>query len=136
MFLSYGHADATPIDPEPVINKHITEPTLAGIVTGAVGVLLLIIIIPILICHTNKRRKDRIKKDIEKNQRRHISGNESLIGDREDYKTISPSGDDISGACFRAKSLFDRALLSKKIYKGLFYTGADLDIPTALLVGC
>ena len=110
--MSYGRADAAPIDPEPVINKHITEPTLAGIVAGAVGILLLIIIIPIVICQTNKRRKDRIKKDVERNQRRHISGNESLIRDGEDYKTISPSGDDISGGSFRAKSLFDRALLS------------------------
>ena len=95
--MSYGHTDAAPIDPEPVINKHITEPTLAGIVTGAVGILLLIIIIPIVICQTNKRRKDRIKKDIERNQRRHRSGNESLIGDEEESKTISPSCDDISG---------------------------------------
>ena len=110
--MSYGHTDAAPIDPEPVINKHITEPTLAGIVTGAAALLLLIIIIPIVICHTNKRRKDRIKKDMERNQRGHRSGNESLIGDVEDYKTISPSGDDISGGSFRAKSLFDRALLS------------------------
>ena len=110
--MSYGHTDAAPIDPEPVIYKHITGATLAGIVTGAVIVLLLIIIIPILICHTNKRRKDRIKRDIERNQRRHISGNESLINDGEDNKTISPSGDDISGGSFRAKSLFDRALLS------------------------
>ena len=112
MYFCHGHTDAAPIDPEPVINKHITEPTLAGIVAGAVGVLLLIIIIPIVICHT-KRRKDRIKKDVERNQRRHISGNESLIGDVEDCKTISPSGDDISGGSSRAKSLFDRALLSK-----------------------
>ena len=113
--MSYGHTDAAPIDPEPVINKRITEPTLAGIVTGAVGILLLIIIIPIVICHT--KRKVQIKKDTERNQRRHISGNESLIGDREDYKTISPSGDDISGGSFRVKSLFDRLCCLNKYLK-------------------